>query len=360
MLKMTPAVFVVGKEYQILAKTKPNIFFRIKVGGRSFFDATSGVVRSLSTLHRVSIPMEILDAAGGYTVCTRAVVDRKPYFTEAGEEEEVFFSFRSVPEQNIRAYHISDAHNRIQQPLKAAAAFGKLDLLILNGDLIDYCTSVKNFNNIYCLCAALTGGQIPVVFSRGNHDMRGKLAEKFIDYIPHQHGNTYYSFRLGSIWGVVLDCGEDKPDEHTAYGGTIACHNFRQQQTDFLKELIAKAQTEYAAPGVKTRLVISHGPFTEKNVPPFDIEEDIYREWTALLKQIQPHLMICGHTHQAELRLPGHERDTYGQVCPVVIASGFDNQSYWIGCGFVFGENTTEITFTDSNGQVLSSYLLHT
>ena len=189
--------------------------------------------------------------------------------------------------------------------------------------------------------------------------MRGRIAEKFLDHVPHRNRNTYYSFRLGNIWGVILDCGEDKPDEHEAYGGTVACHPFRKKQALFLKELAAKADQEYAAEGVVTRLVISHIPFTEKNSPPFDIEEDIYREWTALLQEyIKPHLIICGHTHQAQLRYPGHPQDTYGQPCPVVIASGFDNTDYWTGCGFVFREKEISITFTDSNGEVLSTHTI--
>ena len=356
-LKTAPAVFAVGKEYQILVWTRPNVFASVQAGDSVFYDAHSGVVNSLSSLHRIAVPMEILDRAGGYTLLLRPVVERIPYFTKTETVQSFFFPFYPVPEQNIRAFHISDAHGHIRGPLAAARAFGPMDALILNGDLIDFCTNTRSFQNIYKLCAELTGGRIPVVFSRGNHDMRGRIAEKHLDYIPHQNRRTYYTFRLGSIWGVVLDCGEDKPDEHDAYGGTVACHSFRQAQTAFLKEVIANADQEYAEEGVTTRLVLSHIPFTEKNEPPFDIEEDIYREWTALLKEhIKPHLMICGHTHQAELRPVGHLRDTYGQSCPVVIASGFDNQAYWTGCGFAFGETEILITFTDSNGCVLRTF----
>ena len=351
MLNNTPAVFAVGNTYQILAQTQPDTFFSVRVGGHTFTDAVSGIARSRTHLHRVSIPMEVLDQAGSYTVCIRDVPERLPYFTTPGPEQNSYFPFRPVPRERVRAYHIADAHNRIAQPLRGAAAFGPIDLLILNGDIIDYCDNPASFDNIYILCAKLTGGQIPVVFSRGNHDMRGPLAEEFVNYIPQQNGNTYYSFRLGHIWGAILDCGEDKPDSHEAYGGTVACHDFRLQQTAFLRSLIANARQEYAAEGVTTRLIISHGPFTEKNTPPFDIEEDIYREWTALLREhIQPHLIICGHTHLAELRMPGHQRDTYGQPCPVVIASGFDNHAYWTGCGFEFGNGQIKLTFTDSEG----------
>ena len=27
------------------------------------------------------------------------------------------------------------------------------------------------------------------------------------EYIPNDSGNTYYTFRLNGIWGMVLDCG---------------------------------------------------------------------------------------------------------------------------------------------------------
>ncbi len=357
MLKTTPAVFAVGRDYQILALTQTNAFFSVRVGDREFFDATSGVSNSRKEIHRVTIPQAILDAAGEYTVCIRPIVRRKPYFTRTREPEEVSFPFRPVPAERIRAFHIADAHNRITEPLAAAVAFGKMDLLILNGDIIDFCSHTDKFYNIYELCAALTGGEIPVVFSRGNHDMRGRLAETFIDYIPNRHGNTYYTFRLGSIWGMILDHGEDKPDEHIAYGGTIACHDFRLRQIDFLKEVIANAATEYDAPDVKTKVILSHVPFTEKNVPPFDIEKDIFRQWTGLVAQIQPHVMICGHTHLAEVREPGHVRDTYGQCCPVVIASGFEGDR-WIGSGFEFSTDQIHVTYTDSDGQIRNKHTI--
>lgn len=220
--------------------------------------------------------------------------------------------------------------------------------MILNGDVIDHSGHPENFAVIYHICAALTEGRIPVVFARGNHDLRGEYAEQFIQYTPHQRGSTYYTFHLGSIWGVILDCGEDKPDSHPEYGFTVACHAFRLQQTQFLLDLIDHAETEYNAPGVNTRLVISHVPFSERNSPPFDIEEDVYSQWCDLLRTyIKPHLMLCGHTHSLEIRHPGHGKDNFGQPCPLVVGSARTAGGYLAGCGFVFKENSIECTFTD-------------
>ena len=95
-LKSTPAVFAVGKEYQILAKTNSNVFAAVKVEAETFYDADSGVVRSLPTVHRISVPMDVLDRAGGYTLLLYPVKERVPYFTKTEEMQSFFFPFRPV------------------------------------------------------------------------------------------------------------------------------------------------------------------------------------------------------------------------------------------------------------------------
>ncbi|MBE5783422.1 MAG: metallophosphoesterase [Clostridiales bacterium] len=350
MLKTPPAVFAVEKEYQIMVQTTAPCLVFARVRGEEYFDDSNGILRSLQDIHRVQVPMEELDEAKEYTLCVRPLIERKPYFTTTEPLREYRFSFRPVPNENVRAYHISDAHNDILGPVAAAKAFGHIDLLILNGDVIDHSGDPSKFDNVYEICAQLTGGQIPVIFSRGNHDMRGNFAEKFADYTPSAQGKTYYSFRLGGIWGLLLDCGEDKPDSHDAYGHTICCHAFRRRQTRFLKEIIKNAQDEYLAPGVHTRMVISHNPFTEILESPFDIEQDLYDEWTALLREhVKPHLILCGHMHALEVRLPGHEKDHHGQPCPVVIGADPRQEGY-AGCGLVLGKEKIDTVFTDSTG----------
>ena len=257
MLATAPAVFAVGKQYQIIVETSVPSLFSVKVGEETYFDAANGIMRSMCGMHRVLVPLAALDEAKEYTVRVKPIVKRKPYFTQTGETAEIKYPFYPVPEKNIRAYHISDCHNLTDEPVAAARAFGAFDFLILNGDVIDHSGSPDKFASIYQICAGLTGGSLPVVFSRGNHDMRGEYAERFAEYTPNDRGNTFYSFRLGSVWGVVLDCGEEKTDDHTEYGLTVACHPFRLSQTAFLETLAARAEEEYLAPGVKTRIVIA-------------------------------------------------------------------------------------------------------
>lgn len=354
MLKTAPAVFAVADTYQIMVETKQEALFWVRIGDEEYFDESNGIMNSLTDIHRVKVPMNVLNEAGMYTVCVRPIIERKPYFTQTAAVWEKTYAFRPVPKENIRIYHISDAHNRVSLPVQAARAFGEIDLLVLNGDVIDHSGDPSKFSNVYEICSILTGGALPVVFSRGNHDMRGRYAERFADYTPNHLGNTYYTFRLGSLWGLLVDCGEDKPDSNEEYGNTVACHVFRKRQTKFLYEMIRNAENEYAAESVKKRIVIAHKPFTQRDVHPFDIEEEIFTEWCTLLREhVHPDLMLCGHTHQIEIRLPGHERDHYGQACPVVIGAQPEEELF-VGCGFVLHENTADVVFTDSEGEVLS------
>ncbi len=352
MLKTHPAVFAVGENYQIMVTVnKPSLFW-VRVGDKEYYDGSNGILRSLSDLHRAEVPMSELDRTGEYTVCVHPLIERKPYFTETEPVVEYTYKFKPVPKGRARAYHISDAHNLIDPPVKAAETFGAIDFLILNGDVLDHSGDPSKFDNIYEIASRLTGGELPVVFSRGNHDLRGNYAERFAEYTPNENGKTYYTFRLGGIYGILLDCGEDKRDDSTEYGGTICCHDFRMRETEYLKALTQGA--EYDAESVEHKVVISHVPFTHKMNPPFDIEEELYREWARLLRDdIKPEVMICGHIHCTEVWREGCERDTYGQACPVVIGGDIKYQeNYFVGCGYEFSEDGTEVTFTDSNGAV--------
>lgn len=358
MLKTAPAVFAVENDYQIMVSTTAPALFSVRVGENEYFDESNGIMRSLSDMHRVIVPMQELDVAGEYTVCVRPLIERKPYFTETEPMRAYTYAFYPVPADRVRAYHIADAHNRVKEPVAAANAFGEIDLLILNGDVINHSGDPSKFDNVYEICAQLTGGSRPVIFSRGNHDMRGNYAEKFADFTPNSGGNTYYTFRIGGIWGVLLDCGEDKEDGHAEYGYTVSCRQFRRRQTAFLEKVIARKEQEYAAEGVTRRLVIAHNPFTKLFAPPFDIEQDTYARWAELLREeIRPDLMICGHVHQLGVWMPGGENDHYGQSCPVVVGSR-PGKDYWAGCGYVFERDRTEVVFTDSNGAVLEKKIL--
>lgn len=123
---------------------------------------------------------------------------------------------------------------------------------------------------------------------------------------------------------------------------------------EFIKSVIKNADGEYNHPDVNTKIVIAHNPFTEKIGDPFNIEEDIYREWASLLKEnVKPHAMLCGHMHERYVSSPNDEHDHLGHPSPVVVSSVLDRENnYYGGCGVEFGNDSVTVTFTDSDEEI--------
>lgn len=360
-LKTAPAVFAVHDTYQIMVPVSCETLMWVRVGDECYYDDSNGILRSAVAVHRITIPANELNAAKKYTVCYRKVIERKPYFTETEDVCEEEFNFYPVDGNEIIAYHIADAHNMIDAPVAAAKAFekehGKINFLILNGDVPDHSGKIENFDNIYEIVAQITGGNIPTVFSRGNHDTRGIYAENIAEYTPCENGNSYFSFRLGDLWGMVLDCGEDKDDSHAEYGHTICFRAFRKRETAFLEKIIQNAESEYAADGVRHRIVVAHMPFTRKYGEPFNIEENTYACWTKLVSEhVKPEVIICGHTHRFSIYEIGGELDAYGQSCPVVVGAVPNvKKQYFAGAGFIFRKDHIHVIFND-NEKILDTH----
>ncbi len=354
--KTAPAVFAVKNTYQIMVPVKSDLLFWVTVGGREFHDHSNGIIRSSTRMHRVSVPMKLLDEAGVYTVSYRKIIHRKPYRTETEEVVSAVYPFKPVPAEGpINIYHLSDTHGHYDLPASAAGWFGEnIDLLILNGDIPDHSGAVENFDLIYRLCETITRGERPVIFSRGNHDTRGFFAENIADYTPTENGHSYFSFRLGRLWGIVLDCGEDKNDDHVEYGHTVCCHEFRLAETDYLKEIVKNAASEYAADGVTYRLVIVHNPFTHTLPAPFDIEQDTFGEWNDLLgRYVHPQAMIAGHLHTIEISPVGGQLDDKGQHCPVIVAAKpVQHYQDFMGSALTLDGGKMIVRFTDSSKTV--------
>lgn len=354
----TPIVYAVRGNYQIIVPVTRETLMWVEVGGKCFYDDVNGILRSNCTTHKMTVPMERLDAVGAYKICYRIVNERKPYYSDVSDVFEYASRFYPVKEEGARFFHISDAHSMISKPVAAAQAFGEIDFLILNGDLTNTSDDIKRFITIHRIAAEITNGEKPVVFARGNGDMRGICAENSVDHTPTDNGRSYYTFRLGSIWGMVLDCGEDKPDSHVEYANTICCADFRERQSQFIKDVIVRSNKEYEEDGVKHRMIVMHVPFTE--YLPWRVSEhdmETYKEWATLLKEyVKPHLMICGHIHQGYITYEGDELDRLGQACPLIVGSapgmttspnilGLREENVYISAGFETIRNGCIVTF---------------
>lgn len=321
-----PMVFLIGREYQIVFNTTEPGFGWAMVNGVRYTDSVAGLMRSDRSVHKVHVPADELDRAGCYTVVFQQMLDRLPYYAVRGESEEKTYAFHAPKcENGFSLYQIADTHCAVDVPAEAAKYHGdSLDFLVFNGDINESSDTYENFLTAFRLSEKVTHGERAIIYARGNHDTRGHHAPELLNYISTDGERTYYTFRTGALWGLVLDYGEDKPDASEEYGGVIDFDRFRQEETAWLRDLVRRGSEEYDAEGVKWRIVICHVPFNEdmgKSGAKFGIANETYDEWVRLVNEMGVDIMLCGHMHRAYFDLPGDERDFRGQNFPVAVGS---------------------------------------
>lgn len=304
-VKLHPTVCVVGNTYEIMIVTDEEALISVKVGDITYYHHSNGIRISSPGVHSFSVPESELDREKKYTVITEKMIERLPYFPKTEPAVEKTYAFRPIEKsENINIYHLADVHGELSQAVNIAKGCGEnIDLLIMNGDISHSSDTVDDIILCYKIASEVTGGEIPCIISRGNHDLRGYQAQNLAKYMPGDNGNSYYTFRVGCIWGILVDAGEDKNDNSVEYGKTVCCHEFRLAEEKMIEKTIENADSEYADEGVAYRLVISHVPFTfkeEKEI--FAIERPLYSKWSRLIKaNIHPDIMLCGHTHKARI-----------------------------------------------------------
>ena len=323
-LRTDPCVFVVGADYQIIFLTETNGIGWIEIDGERYTDEECGLLK-YGQVHKIPVSGEALNHAGHYTVVFVEYKEKTPYYPKG--EEKLRKEYRFYPacaNGDFTLFQFADTHARVRTPLELYEKCGDCDLILLNGDINEWSDKVEHFYTSYELAGAAAKGERPVIYSRGNHDTRGHSAELLADYIPTAFRDgrreTFYSFRQGALWGLVLDCGEDKYDHNVEYGGTIFFNAFRDRETRYLESLIANADKEYGAPGVRHRIAFCHVPFVEHFKFPFDVADEIYGKWAKLLGEMGIELLLCGHMHTAYFIKP-HDASRHDAAFPTAVCS---------------------------------------
>ncbi len=300
-LKCDPSVFMVGRDYQIIFLTRSNGLGWVEIGGTSYTTEEGGILK-YGTVHSIRVPGDVLNVAGMYTVVFRSYAEKKAYFPEGTEVLRRTYTFYPFSGGDFRIFQFADTHGQLEAPLKTYQGCQPCDILVLNGDINDHCGELELLSGAFVLSAEAVHGTRPVIYSRGNHDTRGRFSQDLLDYIPTDFRNgrreTFYSFRQGELWGLVLDCGEDKLDSHPEYGDTVCFDAFRQRETRFLESILENRKQEFDAPGVRHRIAVCHIPFVWNFEEPFDIEQQRYAYWVELLNRMGIELLLCGHMHR--------------------------------------------------------------
>ena len=294
------AVYAVEDEYQIVFSTSDNAIAWVEVDGTRYFDLYAGSMRSKDLVHKVCVPQNVLDEAGAYTVYAQQMIYRGPFGGYKGKILSQSYDFRPVNSTDgLKYYTLSDVHGAFDGAIAAAKAQGELDFLVVLGDSVSMVERPKDANATSAMAAEITGGEIPVVYARGNHEIKGETAEELYKYVGSRDQEFYYTFSLGGVKGIVLDLGEDHDDDWWEYYETAQFDLYRDEQTMFLQRCIDEdffADADY-------RMVLCHIPVPFVNYR--HNHESYKNEWTALINQMDIDVMLCGHQHDLTVFAPG-------------------------------------------------------
>ncbi len=168
------------------------------------------------------------------------------------------------------------------------------DFVLLNGDMTTSIESEKDiFDNYLKSACELFASDVPFYMARGNHENRGKYAINYMDYYPSLSGRPYYAFRQGPVFFLVLDGGEDKPDNDIRNLDIMVSDQFRAEEVEWLKDVLASK--EYKEAPVK--IAFLHMPPNPTKSGWYGVNQ-ISKLFTPLLNEAGIDLMISGHTHK--------------------------------------------------------------
>ncbi len=195
----------------------------------------------------------------------------------------------------------------------AKARDKKYDFVMFNGDMT---TRMKNedyiFDNYLQSASELFASDIPLYMNRGNHENRGSFATRYMDLFPTLTGAPYYTFRQGPVFFLVIDSGEDKPDNDIR-NLDIMCHDeFRATQLEWLKGVLDSEEFKKAP----VKIVFMHMP-PDGTPGSWYGTQELNDKYMPLLNNAGIDLMLCGHYHAFKF-VPADTKG-YNNKFPIII-----------------------------------------
>lgn len=361
------SVYMVEDEYQICWSTSTTTAGFVEIGGKEYYDSYAGAL-NCSTLHKVTIPREILDTYKTYKITSYGVSHNRAYFPIRTSTVSREYTFRPIDfSDGLQIYNVSDNHLYRTGPQRAASYYGdKLDLLIANGDHVNDVSEDWQIKNMYRLIGNITNGSVPVILSRGNHEAAGSELVQLPNWYASRDNTFYYTVRIGEIFFVVLDMGNLDKDANSVQKNVGDYTTYREKEAEWLNSIYESGIA--ADPSIKYRVAVCHVAF------PLGIKK--YGGESALkmmktLEKMNIDVLISGHSHKtlyfaphdyaygADLKENGNSKNAAD--FPVILGSlrNDENMKYETLFGYEFTgtaieikDGTYTISFTNSLHEV--------
>ena len=299
-----PVVYAVEDKYQIVFGTSAESLGWVEINGKKYAQTSAGSEVSNTKVHKIEVPMDALNEAKEYKIVSQKFFYRGPFGAIKDIVISESYSFKPVDTTDgINYYALSDVHMETKGAVLAASYNSDMELLVLAGDVISLMNTHDDAFYTGKVAHEITKGEIPVVYARGNHEIKGDIAEEFHKYVGSKNTNFYYSFYIGDIYGLVLDMGEDHDDDYWEYYDTAFFDDYRYEQSSFItKELEKNENDKFSYQNYKYRMVVCHIPISYINTR--GNHKDIKIELTEKLNQMDIDIMLSGHQHDLWLFEP--------------------------------------------------------
>lgn len=251
-----------------------------------------------------------------YRVCSQEILLYQAYKKVFGNTAQSAFSEFTLPATDTDSFTtvvFNDLHQHTQtfRALCQQIKNVNYDFVVFNGDCVD---DPVDHNQATSFISELTegvcGDRIPTFFMRGNHEIRNAYSIGLRDHYDYVGDRTYGSFNWGDTRIVMLDCGEDKPDDHWVYYGLNDFTQLRNEQVDFLKKELSSKEFKKAG----KRVLIHHIPLYGN-----DGKNLCANLWTKLLEKAPFNISLNAHTHKYAY----HPKGELGNNYPVIIGGGY-------------------------------------
>lgn len=275
----------------------------------------------IGTVHKIKVNGLKPGTRYRYRIFSRAVLEQQAYNIQYGPvaSTDVYnlapLTFRTLDteKEKVDFLVINDIHgnNQLQTDLLKEIKKGETDFILFNGDMVSHMDNEKQvFDGFINTAVGLFAKETPFYMVRGNHESRGTFAKHYMDYFPTNTGKPYYTFQQGPVFFIVLDGGEDKPDNDIEYLGTAAFDLYREEEAAWLQTVTESAAFKNSpfkivAIHVPPTKSTWHGPLHTKKM------------FVPILNKAGIDLMICAHLHRHFYAEAGEE----GCQFPILINS---------------------------------------
>ncbi len=216
---------------------------------------------------------------------------------------------------------VNDIHSndKLYAELMAPVDPKKADFMVVNGDHVSAIGKIDTLVKHLVRPIVNLTSNLPMVYVRGNHEGRGPEAHLAPKVFAISNGNFYYMFRQGPVAILVLDGGEDKPDDSNEYSGQADYDTYRAEELAWLREVV-KDPLFTEAP---FRVALCHMPPAGKPTTWHGMKW-LHDKFTPVLNEAGVDLMLSGHSHRHYIE----EKGTYNNNFPIFVNDNTDRLDF--------------------------------